>query len=103
MLLDRRAHPDEARVPERAQTNFTDSESRIMSTPEGFQQSYNACFTHSLGHFNAKCFELPGNDTASADLAEAQQPPNEIRQPRAVVGLTVCDHSLTTIDPVGGQ
>jgi hypothetical protein len=34
--------PDEARVPERAQTNFTDPESRIMSTPEGFQQCYNA-------------------------------------------------------------
>lgn len=32
----------EVRVPERAQTNFTDPESRIMSTPEGFQQSYNA-------------------------------------------------------------
>jgi transposase len=34
--------PDEARVPERAQTNFTDPESRIMSTPDGFQQCYNA-------------------------------------------------------------
>jgi transposase len=34
--------PEEARVPERAQTNFTDPESRIMSTPEGFQQCYNA-------------------------------------------------------------
>lgn len=34
--------PGEAQVPERAQTNFTDPESRIMSTPEGFQQSYNA-------------------------------------------------------------
>jgi transposase len=33
---------DEARVPERAQTNFTDPESRIMSTPDGFQQCYNA-------------------------------------------------------------
>lgn len=34
--------PGEASVPERAQTNFTDPESRIMSTPEGFQQCYNA-------------------------------------------------------------
>jgi transposase len=34
--------PDEAQVPERAQTNFTDPESRIMSTPDGFQQCYNA-------------------------------------------------------------
>jgi len=34
--------PDEARVPERAQTNFTDPESRIMKTQEGFQQCYNA-------------------------------------------------------------
>jgi len=34
--------PEEARVPERAQTNFTDPESRIMKTPEGFQQCYNA-------------------------------------------------------------
>ena len=34
--------PTEARVPERAQTNFTDPESRIMHTPEGFQQCYNA-------------------------------------------------------------
>jgi transposase len=34
--------PDEAEVPERAQTNFTDPESRIMKTPDGFQQCYNA-------------------------------------------------------------
>lgn len=34
--------PEAAVVPERAQTNFTDPESRIMSTPEGFQQCYNA-------------------------------------------------------------
>jgi len=34
--------PEKARVPERAQTNFTDPESRIMHTPEGFQQCYNA-------------------------------------------------------------
>ncbi len=34
--------PDEATVPDRAQTNFTDPESRIMKTPDGFQQCYNA-------------------------------------------------------------
>jgi transposase len=34
--------PDQAQVPERAQTNFTDPQSRIMKTPEGFQQCYNA-------------------------------------------------------------
>lgn len=34
--------PDEAVVPARAQTNFTDPESRIMHTPDGFQQCYNA-------------------------------------------------------------
>ena len=34
--------PAEALVPDRAQTNFTDPESRIMSTPDGFQQCYNA-------------------------------------------------------------
>jgi transposase len=34
--------PEQARVPERAQTNFTDPQSRIMKTPEGFQQCYNA-------------------------------------------------------------
>jgi transposase len=34
--------PDTAQVPERAQTNFTDPESRIMKTQEGFQQCYNA-------------------------------------------------------------
>lgn len=33
---------DEATVPDRAQTNFTDPESRIMKTPDGFQQCYNA-------------------------------------------------------------
>lgn len=33
---------DEATVPERAQTNFTDPESRIMMSPDGFQQCYNA-------------------------------------------------------------
>lgn len=32
----------QAEVPERAQTNFTDPESRIMHTPDGFQQCYNA-------------------------------------------------------------
>ena len=40
--IEKGKDPEEARVPERAQTNFTDPESRIMSTPEGFQQSYNA-------------------------------------------------------------
>lgn len=34
--------PAQAAVPERAQTNFTDPESRIMHTPDGFQQCYNA-------------------------------------------------------------
>ena len=34
--------PGRAQVPERAQTNFTDPESRIMKTQEGFQQCYNA-------------------------------------------------------------
>jgi transposase len=34
--------PDSVTVGARAQTNFTDPESRIMHTPEGFQQSYNA-------------------------------------------------------------
>jgi transposase/IS5 family transposase len=34
--------PAEAVVSERAQTNFTDPESRIMHTPDGFQQCYNA-------------------------------------------------------------
>jgi len=34
--------PDQAKVPERAQTNFTDPESRIMKTADGFQQCYNA-------------------------------------------------------------
>lgn len=33
--------PAEAAVTERAQTNFTDPESRIMHTPDGFQQCYN--------------------------------------------------------------
>jgi transposase len=34
--------PEEAVVSERAQANFTDPESRIMHTPDGFQQCYNA-------------------------------------------------------------
>ena len=34
--------PEEAVVSERAQSNFTDPESRIMHTPDGFQQCYNA-------------------------------------------------------------
>jgi hypothetical protein len=34
--------PDEAVPSERAQTNFTDPDSRIMHTPDGFQQCYNA-------------------------------------------------------------
>lgn len=34
--------PAAAAVPDRAQTNFTDPESRIMKTPDGFQQCYNA-------------------------------------------------------------
>jgi len=33
--------PETATVPEKAQANFTDPESRIMHTPEGFQQCYN--------------------------------------------------------------
>lgn len=34
--------PGSAAVPAKAQTNFTDPESRIMKTPDGFQQCYNA-------------------------------------------------------------
>jgi len=34
--------PEQAEVAGRAQTNFTDPDSRIMKTPEGFQQCYNA-------------------------------------------------------------
>jgi transposase len=34
--------PEAAVVHARAQTNFTDPESRIMHTPDGFQQCYNA-------------------------------------------------------------
>jgi transposase len=34
--------PAEARVHAKAQTNFTDPQSRIMHTPDGFQQCYNA-------------------------------------------------------------
>jgi len=34
--------PAQAQVSERAQSNFTDPESRIMHTPDGFQQCYNA-------------------------------------------------------------
>jgi len=34
--------PGEAAVSERAQSNFTDPDSRIMHTPDGFQQCYNA-------------------------------------------------------------
>ena len=34
--------PEAARVHAKAQANFTDPESRIMHTPDGFQQCYNA-------------------------------------------------------------
>jgi transposase len=34
--------PEQAVVSEKAQSNFTDPESRIMHTPDGFQQCYNA-------------------------------------------------------------
>ena len=34
--------PEEAEVPRKAQSNFTDPESRIMKGSEGFQQCYNA-------------------------------------------------------------
>lgn len=40
--LENGKDPDAALVPGRAQTNFTDPESRIMKTQEGFQQCYNA-------------------------------------------------------------
>ena len=40
--IEKGTDPDEATVPERAQTNFTDPESRIMMSPDGFQQCYNA-------------------------------------------------------------
>ena len=40
--VERGKDPTTAAVPERAQTNFTDPESRIMKTQEGFQQCYNA-------------------------------------------------------------
>ena len=34
--------PEKAKVSGKAQTNFTDPDSRIMHTPDGFQQCYNA-------------------------------------------------------------
>jgi transposase len=34
--------PEQAAVPPKTQYNFSDPESRIMKTPEGFQQCYNA-------------------------------------------------------------
>lgn len=40
--LEEGKDPAQAIVPDRAQTNFTDPESRIMNTTEGFQQCYNA-------------------------------------------------------------
>jgi len=40
--VEKGTDPEQSQVPERAQTNFTDPESRIMKTPEGFQQCYNA-------------------------------------------------------------
>jgi transposase len=40
--IEQERDPDAVQVPERAQTNFTDPESRIMKTPDGFQQCYNA-------------------------------------------------------------
>src|SRR6266508_3036381 len=40
--LEQAGHdPALARVSEKAQTNFTDPDSRIMQTPDGFQQCYN--------------------------------------------------------------
>jgi hypothetical protein len=41
--------PDAARPAPKAQRNFTDSESRIMKTPDGFQQCYNAQVAVTVG------------------------------------------------------
>jgi len=43
------AHPDTARPAPKAQRNFTDPESRIMKTADGFQQCYNAQVAVTVG------------------------------------------------------
>ena len=42
-------HPDAARPAPKAQRNFTDPESRIMKTADGFQQCYNAQVAVTVG------------------------------------------------------
>ncbi len=44
-----KAEPDAARPDPKAQRNFTDPESRIMKTPDGFQQCYNAQVAVTVG------------------------------------------------------
>lgn len=46
---DGKAQPDTARPDPKAQRNFTDPESRIMKTADGFQQCYNAQVAATVG------------------------------------------------------
>lgn len=47
--IEGRANPEAARPDPKAQRNFTDPESRIMKTADGFQQCYNAQVAATVG------------------------------------------------------
>ena len=56
--------PEEAKVPDKAQKNFTDPESKILKAPDGFLQGYNAQIAVDAEHqIIVACDIVPhGND-----------------------------------------
>ncbi len=64
------AHPDAAQPDPKAQRNFTDPESRIMKTADGFQQCYNAQVAVTVG----AQFIVAGDVVTAANDKQQLQP-----------------------------
>jgi hypothetical protein len=76
-------HPDAARPAPKAQRNFTDPESRIMKTADGFQQCYNAQVAVTVG-------------TQLIVAADVVAAPNDKQQLQPVVAQVIANVGVPT-------
>ncbi|MGH8910824.1 MAG: IS1182 family transposase [Egibacteraceae bacterium] len=76
-------HPDAARPAPKAQRNFTDPESRIMKTADGFQQCYNAQVAVTVG-------------TQLIVAADVVTAPNDKQQLQPVVAQVIANVGVPT-------
>ena len=98
--------PDDVNVPERAQTNFTDPESRIMlSKPDGWVQGYNvgAVVDDTAQVIVATAVTAETTDTRSLPALVDQVRANTGRSPRRVLADAgyASDDNLAALDDRG--